>query len=159
MRQRTKHRHRGFSLLELVIVVVIIALIAAVAVPRLSRGTEGAAEAALLRYLSILRRGIDLFVAEHNGKVPSDTEITDALTKYSNAAGDDFSDTKDATHYYGPYVRSIPPLPVGAKKGATGIGSNSAAWVGWIYDPSDGSVQSNTGPGEVDASGKPYQDY
>ncbi len=139
--------------------VVIIGIIAAIAVPRLSRGTAGADDAALTANLAILRGGIDLFIAEHEGKIPLPADIADALTKYSNAAGDSFVDVKDGTHIFGPYVRSIPPLPVGTLKGATGIDSNAGTGMGWVYDPSDGSVRSNTGPSEVDAAGKAYQDY
>jgi len=159
MPEARKPRLGGFSLLELVIVVVIIAIIAAIAIPRLSRGTAGAADAALAGDLSVLRTGIDLFVVEHNGKTPAVADITAALTQYSNAAGDDFVAAKDATHIYGPYVREIPPLPVGAAKGCTGIAAAAGAGVGWIYDESDGSIKSNTTAAEMDVTGKLYSEY
>ena len=151
-------RNRGFSLLELVIVVVIIGIIAAIAIPRLSRGSAGAADAALSGDLAILRNGIDLFRAEHADRIPPKAQIEDALTKYSNAVGDDFVATRDATHYYGPYVRSIPPQPVGARKNATGISDADAAGVGWIYNDTEGTIRANTTT-ETDVTGKRYSDY
>ena len=159
MPEARKQRLGGFSLLELVIVVVIIAIIAAIAVPRLSRGTAGAADAALAGNLSILRTGIDLFIAEHNGKIPAAADIAAALTQYSNGAGDDFVAARDATHISGPYIREIPPLPLGAAKGCTGVAAAAGAGVGWIYDESDGSIRSNTTAAEMDVTGKLYSDY
>jgi len=154
-----KTRNRGFSLLELVLVVVIIGIIAAIAIPRLSRGSQGAADAALSGNLAVLRNGIDLFVAEHPDTFPAVGDITDALTKYSDTVGTGFVSTKDVDHIYGPYIRSIPPLPVGARKGSTGIAAADANGVGWIYTASDGSIKANTTASEKDASGKLYSDY
>ena len=152
------HPGRAFSLLELVIVVVIIAVIAAIAIPRLSRGSSGAADAALRRDLMELRKAIDLFILEHNGKIPTRAEITAALTKYSDASGTGFADARDADHIYGPYLRAIPGLPVGKKKGCAGIAAGNLNGVGWIYNDFDGSIRANTST-EADDSGKLYRDY
>ena len=151
-------RNKGFSLLELVVVVVIIGIIAAVAIPRLSRGSAGAADAALSGNLAVLRNSIDLYSAEHNGAFPKSTAIEDALLKYSDSSGN-ISDTKDTTHIYGPYVRKIPPLPVGAKKGKTKIDALDGDEVGWIYTASTGDIRANTTDTEKDESGKKYSDY
>jgi len=159
MHQSRKHSGLGFSMLELVIVIVILGIIAAIAIPRMSRGSEGAADAALTANLAVLRNAIDLFVAEHDGVFPAAANCADALTQYSNKAGDDFVTTRDNNHIYGPYVRQVPPLPVGAEKGSTGISDTAAAGIGWIYDASDGSIQSNTTASEKDAAGTLYSDY
>jgi general secretion pathway protein G len=151
-------RSKGFSLLELVVVVVIIGIIAAVAIPRLSRGSAGAADAALSGNLAVLRNAIDLYSAEHGGAFPKTTAIEDALLKYSDSSGN-ISDTKDTTHIYGPYVRKIPPLPVGAKKGNTKIDKEDGDDVGWIYTASTGDIRANTADTEKDESDKKYSDY
>ncbi len=158
MSKRTAKRCQGFSLLELVIVVVIIGIIAAIAIPRMSRGSGGAAAAALNGDLAVMRNAIDLYSAEHNGAFPTATDVADQLVQYTDAAGDSQA-TKDSTHIYGPYVRKIPILKVGAKKGSTGIAASNAAGIGWIYDASTGDIQSNTTAAEKDDAGVAYNTY
>ena len=41
---------------------------------------------------------------------------------------------------YGPYVRKIPPVPLGPARGSTKIATAPAADVGWIYDETTGSI-------------------
>src|SRR5688500_15029970 len=113
---------RGFSLIELVIVVVIIGIIAAIAVPRMSRGSQGAADSALSGNLSVLRNAVDLYQTEHQAYPAAAlgdtvTVLERQLTKYTDAAGgSNVTQTKDAAHPFGPFLRRIPPLPVGSKK-------------------------------------------
>jgi len=157
-------RSRGFSLLELVIVVVIIGIIAAIAIPRMSRGTAGAADSALTGDLAVLRNAIDLFAAEHDGKFPTATGFTAQLTQYT----DDSSTstpvaTKDKDHPFGPYLRAVPKLPVGANKGKDGISTTgspgSDATAGWFYEPAAGKIVANCAATEVDSVEKKYSDY
>lgn len=150
---------RGFSLIELVIVIVIIGIIGAIAIPRMSRGAAGASDAALVANLAVLRNAIDLFITEHEGVIPSAANITSALLQYSDKSGTSFQSTKDTTHYFGPYLRAIPPLPVGAKKGSTGIAAADGAGVGWLYDATTGHIKANCADSEVDAAGKQYNQY
>ena len=151
-------RTRGFSLLELVVVVIIIGIIAAVAIPRLSRGSAGAADSALAGDLAVLRNAVDLYSAEHGGAFPAAKDIENALLQYSDAAGT-LSATKDTTYIYGPYLRKLAPLPVGAKKGKTGIADQPGDNVGWIYNETTGEIKANTTITEKDVSGKLYSDY
>ena len=44
---------------------------------------------------------------------------------------------------YGPYIRTIPPLPIGYRKGNTGIDTADGADVGWIYAPLRGIIRPN----------------
>lgn len=153
-----RNRRRGaFSLIELVIVVVIIGIIAAIAIPRLSRGSAGAADSALTANLAVLRKAIELYQAEH-GAFPTAAEITDQLTLFTNDAGAT-SATKTSTFIYGPYIRAIPALPVGAKKGMNGIAAATGATVGWIYNESTGVISANCPDAEVDARGVKYNAY
>src|SRR5262245_42185590 len=114
MRATRQDKTHGFSLIELVIVVVIIAIIGAIAIPRLSRGSAGAADSSLVGNLRVLRSAIDLYASEHGGTFPAAATIATQLTQYSDDAGAT-SATKTGNYIYGPYIRSIPPLPVGAK--------------------------------------------
>lgn len=151
------HTRSAFSLIELVIVVVIIGIIGAIAIPRMSRGAEGASDSAVTANLAVLRNALDLFVTEHEGTYPAAADVEDALLQYSNLAGDDFG-AKSATRIYGPYLRAIPPLPVGARKGGTSIAAADAAGVGWLYNSAAGTITTNTTT-ETDAAGTLYTAY
>jgi len=152
-------RNRGFSLLELVVVVVIIGIIAAIAIPRLSRGSAGASDSALTGNLAVLRNAIDLFSAEHNGAYPALATFSNQLTQYCDANGTDLVTAKDANHPYGPYLRAVPTLPVGADKGKTSVVAIYTAGNGWVYDATAGKINANCSDLEVDATGKKYSSY
>ncbi len=116
-----RRRHSGgFSLLEVVIVVAIIAILAAIGIPRMSRGSRGANDAAVSGNLAVLRNAIDLFSAEHSGSYPTVAAIENQLTQYTDIFAA-ISASKTTTHIYGPYLRSVPPLTVGPRKGENGI--------------------------------------
>jgi len=150
-------RTRGFSLLEVVIVVAIIAILAAIGIPRMSRGSRGAGDSAVSANLAVLRNAIDLYAAEHQGAYPTGSGINNQLVQYSDISGTAQA-AKDTTHIYGPYLRSIPPLPVGARKGGTTIDVSDANNVGWIYTASTGAIKANTTT-EKDETNKLYSDY
>lgn len=157
-------RNTGFSLIELIIVVVIIAIIGAIAIPRMSRGAAGASDSALVGDLAVLRSAIDLYAAEHGGTFPDATNFTNVMTGYTDASGDAQA-TKDASHIYGPYLRKIPPLPVGTNKNATSVADGTSVTTpggsadGWWYDPTSGVIKANLASTEVDASNTAYSAY
>jgi general secretion pathway protein G len=150
---------RAFSLIELVIVIVIIGIIGAIAIPRMSRGAQGAADGALIANLARLRNAIDLYQAEHAGNYPDlVTNQGTALTQYTDDSGTIVA-AKDATHIYGPYLRSIPPLPVGADKGKTSFIAAYASGNGWVYVQTGGVLTANTSATEKDVRGTLYSSY
>ncbi|HVS70917.1 MAG TPA: prepilin-type N-terminal cleavage/methylation domain-containing protein [Phycisphaerae bacterium] len=155
--QARNHKLRGFSLIELVVVVVIVGILAAIAIPRLSRGSAGAADSALAGNLAVLRKAIDLYSSEHGGAFPTATNFASAMTQYTDASGT-ISATPSTTCIYGPYLRSIPPLPIGAAKGNNGVAAATGSGVGWIYTAATGVIQANTTT-EADISGKLYSAY
>lgn len=161
MNRRSTRTSRGFSLVELVIVVVIIGVISAIAIPRMTRGANNAAATALTADLATLRGAIETYRAEHQGLLPTATDIVNQLTKYTKIDGTDANDAVDtaAGRVYGPYLRDIPPLPVGAKKGSTLIAAADAAGVGWIYTATGGTIVSNTTATEKDQNLKAYNTY
>jgi prepilin-type N-terminal cleavage/methylation domain-containing protein len=150
---------RAFSLIELVIVVVIIGIIAAIAVPRMSRGAAGASDSALTANLAVLRNAVDLFQTEHGGTFPALADLPNALIQYSDASGTTFSATKTLTCIYGPYLRAVPALPVGADKGKTSFVATYTAGNGWVYNAVTGQITANCAPAEVDATNKAYSSY
>src|SRR4051794_9927359 len=104
-------RSRAFSLIELVIVVVIIAIIGAIAIPRMSRGAAGANDAALLQDLAILRKAIEHYSHEHQGAYPTADNFKKQLTRQSDELGN-VTGPPVQPRIYGPYLTSIPELPV-----------------------------------------------
>ncbi len=153
-----RHSRRAFSLIELVIVVVILGIIGAVAIPRMSRGAEGAAESALVSNLATLRGSIELFAAEHGGTFPTVANFSDELLLYTNASAGT-SATKTGAFIYGPYLRAIPALPVGARQGGTLVAAADAANVGWIYDQTTGTITANCTNAEVNGTGKQWNSF
>jgi prepilin-type N-terminal cleavage/methylation domain-containing protein len=159
---RANDRRRGFTLIELVVVVVIIAIIAAIAIPKMSRGSAGANDSAVSQDLSTMRSAIDLYQQEHGGAYPtnaaSDTFIKQ-LTQYTDASGN-VQGSRDSTHVFGPYLKSIPPLPVGTNKGLSTVtvtGPAGTGTFGWYYDGTN--IWANNPAIDTDTSGSAYNTY
>jgi len=155
--------HRGFSLIELVIVVVIIGIIGAIAVPRMSRGAKGAADSAVTANLTVLRSALDLYATEHGGSFPTAANMPNALLQYTDGTSAATPGAKSATNIYGPYIRAIPKLPVGANKGLATFGTTAptatATVHGWYYDDATGTVKANCKDSEVDDATIKYNAY
>lgn len=164
VRTWNKKARAGFSLIELVIVVVIIGIIAAIAIPRMSKGATAAGESALAGNLTVLRNGIELYHTEHGGgdtDWPKVANIATQLTGFSKQDGTSQA-TKDVANgfVFGPYVRgTIPALPVGAKKGKSGIAAAAGANVGWEYDETTGEIKASCPDTELDSNGKKFNTY
>ena len=122
-------KHRGFTLLELLVVMAIIATLLTVAVPRYFRSLERSKEAVLRQDLSSLRESIDKFYGD-TGKYPPALAVL--VEKH--------------------YLRSIPVDPIAraadkwiivnsddpddngvkdVKSGAEGKGENGVPYVEW----------------------------
>ena len=102
-----------------------------------------------------MRNAIDLYITEHIGQPPpSVAEFAAVMTG-----------TTDLNHgspgIYGPYLRAIPPLPIGTQKGTNSVVVAPPGTVagGWAYDPGTGEIFANLPDGEADAGGVDYNDY
>ena len=153
---------RAFSLIELVIVVVIIGVVAAIAIPRMSRGSEGASESALAADLAVMRNAIDLYTVEHIGDDPnSAAAFDDQMTLYTDLSGTSNA-SKGGGFIYGPYLRAVPPLPVGVQKGQTKVKvppADGTPGFGWVYDSTDGTIVANTGDSETGGNGMKFNSF
>ncbi|MEM1356150.1 MAG: prepilin-type N-terminal cleavage/methylation domain-containing protein [Planctomycetota bacterium] len=134
----------GFSLIEMVIVVVILGVVAAIAIPRFSRGADGATASALAHDLAVMNKALDIYATEHGGQYPDPDYIESQLTKQTYDDGDTPHDPP-LEMIYGPYLREIPPVPVGPMKGASGIDTRHADGVGWIYEVDSQRITINLG--------------
>jgi len=113
--QKTAHRHRGFTLIEVVTVTVIIAVLAVIAIPLAHNAFQREKEIELRRALRLLRTAIDdykKFFEENNIKFDEDTygypEKLDDLVK-----GIEYKDKKNQTRL-AKFLRRIPFDPINA---------------------------------------------
>ena len=135
------HR-RAFSLIELVIVVVIIGVLAAIAIPRMSSGADGAKNNAVKANLAVLRQAIELHKAEI-GTYPTVADFVNSLT----------GETTQGGVTYGPYLRTVPKVGVGANADANTVGTTTATAAilpmamsgtdGWLYNENTGDIFAN----------------
>ena len=153
-----KRANRAFSLIELIIVVVIIGIIAAIAIPRMSRGAAGAADSSLAGSLAVMRSGLDIYATEHGGAFPVLATFVDQMTLFTDLNGATNA-AKVAPFIYGPYLRKVPPLPVGTERGSVGITDTpGTVGFGWVYNDVSGTMIANT-IAEADDAGKLYNTY
>ena len=163
--------HRGFTLVELLIVVIILAILAAIVIPQFSGATVDAKESALDSNLTAMRSAIELYRVQHNNTYPAAVAATgltcasglaagtgavdtaqalkDQLSQYSNAAGQTCNGPDPQTPL-GPYLRKgVPAEPI---TGSVAIAMQTtgaplvpaAATGGWIYDNKSGQVVMNS---------------
>jgi hypothetical protein len=156
------NRTASFPVLELAIVLVVLGIIASIVGPRMSRGAGAPATPAhdpvLVGRLKAFRAAIDAYTDEHGGHTPDADRIVPQLTTYSDWAGRT-SPVRTSRHPLGPYLREIPAMPVGARKGQTTIGLPTDPATAWTYDPTTGRVRVNAPAEECDPGGRAYASY
>lgn len=169
---RQRPRRRAFSLLELVVVITILGVVAAIAIPRMGLVSRGARQAATRASLFGLQQAIDHYAAEHGGRLPASTEdglgnaagssnaFRNQLVYYTDARGSVSIALDRGKYPFGPYLREIPPLPLGQNEGST------AVWVqttgptpdpsraaGWVYNVKTGIIIPNLSAGTASDEG------
>ncbi len=172
-------REGAFTLVELIIVIVILGILASIAIPSIIGSTDEARETALSQDLATVRKAMQLYAAQHQGKFPGATEdglgnkagteaaVKNQLLYYSDKNGK-CSRSKDTSKYpYGPYLtKEFPSVPVGNQAGKNSIKvSNSKAPLvadndangAWMYSYVTGEIICNDT--STDTSGKKYSEY
>jgi general secretion pathway protein G len=81
---RAKKKHRGFTLIEILIVVVILGILAAIVIPQFTNASQEATESSIRSQLQTLRGQIELYRVRNAGDLP--TKIDDLLAPPSGQA-------------------------------------------------------------------------
>src|SRR5687767_12110881 len=129
-------KHKGFTLVELVVVVMILGILAAVAAPKLLGTSSAAADNGLKQTLAVVRDAIERYAAENGGALPGE-------------AGTELGFKNDLK----PYLRGTFPIcPVGSKDAAVLISTGdvdisatapTAGGPSWQYNKDNGQFICN----------------
>jgi len=166
-------RHRGFTLIEVLLVVIILGIIASIALPRLSNASATAKASMLMDDLRLMRTQIMVYKGQHCGVSPGHPDGNPAtpatqdvfiaqMTKPSNVGGET-AEVRSPEFRYGPYLSEMPPNPVNNKITIQIVGedeefpSEGDSSHGYIYQPSTLILRADS-PG-ADQAGKLYFDY
>ena len=131
-------KHKGFTLIELVVVVMILGILAAVAAPKLLGTSSAAADNGIKQTLAIVRNAIEIYAAENGGELPAQGSIDEAAFKTAIA----------------PYLRGAFPIcPVAGKTNKVKMTATAGAIAGeagnsqeesWYYNSADGQFIVNS---------------
>lgn len=136
----TRSASRGFTLVEILIVVIILGILAAIVIPQFTNASTEARESNVRSQLQTLRSQIELYKLQHKDVPPAlilgGGGQWEVFTKYTDIDGD-VSDTKTATHIYGPYMNAAPVNPL---SGFATIGTAAADDGGWVYNETTGVI-------------------
>ena len=152
-----------FSIMEVVVVLIALGVVATIVGPRISRASHPPAhiqEQLLVGNLRALRTAIDAFAAEHDNRAPwgDAAQVVAQLTQFTDRSGA-VSGNGSKRYRFGPYLREIPALTVGSKRGlATLQLPRQYRQQAWLYDPATGHISANL-PNESDPAGRSYDSY
>ena len=155
---RTIRRRSGFTLIEILMVVIILGVLATIIIGLFNNTTSDAATNSLKDNLRAMRGQIQVYYAQH-GTYPALSTFESQMTQFTDVTGTT-SATQTPACRFGPYIVSMPALPVGVNKGLTTVtGTTYADGFGWEYDPTNGTFKPNCKDTEVDEQGNVYSTF
>ena len=168
MIKRRLKEQAGFTLIEMLIVVILLGILAMLIIPQISVSTSDANLNTLKSNLASMRNAIELYYHQHNQVYPgarkadgtagpsnaeSAAAFIEQLTVYTDINGD-CQNTSDATHIYGPYLKST-VLPTNPYNNLSDVTCNVAmaditnraadGATAWLSHPTTGVFFANDG--------------
>ncbi|HYO09479.1 MAG TPA: prepilin-type N-terminal cleavage/methylation domain-containing protein [Tepidisphaeraceae bacterium] len=157
-RRRSNSRPHAFTLVEILIVVIILGILATVIIAAFQNSTKDAGGNALKENLRSMRSALEVYQAQH-GSYPALARFESQMTQYTDGYGNT-SATRSNAYPYGPYILTLPNLPVGTNRGSNTVtGTTYAAGFAWSFDATDGTFKANLPDADVDTEGKAYNTY
>lgn len=126
MKTRFSKSHRGFTLVEIMIVVAIIALLASIAVPGFLRARKRSQASRIINDLRLIDGAIDMYAIESNKATGATVAVSD-WTKYIKSGTNLYLTGKDILgNTYGPQsVDTIPSVPAASKSALSDVTDNT----------------------------------
>ena len=124
--------HKGFTLVEILIVVVILGILAAIVIPQFTEASKEAREAALKSDLQTVRSQLELYQIQHNS-IPYPADIVGKLTTKTDLDG-----TANVNGKYGPYLREFPSNPFTDNATVDVDGTKGGSSHAWYYNSTTG---------------------
>lgn len=123
--------HRGFTLIELIVVMAIVALLASIAAPRYFASLQKSKETALLQSLTTLRDAIDQYAAD-KGRYPESLQDLAAARYVRDVPEDPLTGSRES------WVELPPPADMQAtgrvwdvRSGAAGRSADGRLYADW----------------------------
>jgi general secretion pathway protein G len=141
------YRHRGLTLVEVLIVITVLGIIASVVVPQLTSAGTTDKIGDLKTNLRVIRDRLETYRLQHMNNYPTSPDtFDDQMTKASRADGTTSSINAQG-YNLGPYLLSIPNNPF---TNANTIGSGPVGTSAWYYDSKTGHFRANHHEGYLD---------
>ena len=133
----SRHAHRGFTLVEILVVVVILGILATMVVPQFLEASIRAKSSSMLAQVQTVRKALEVYRTEHGNEYPTLAQMWTNLTIQTDAAG-------DAGGTLGPYLLKVPNNPF--SNGSAIAADNSADWQ---YDETTGQIRAVVAPSTI----------
>ncbi len=152
----------GFTLLEVLIVGTLLMLLAATFVPEFTAAHEDARCAAVVEDLTMLRKQIDLYRHQHDGRVPGYATTSEEVFLKQLRRRTDQTGVVSSNGKYGPYLSGEMPrspfkdsskvlVVLGPLKAQHADGQGDH---GWAYSASTGEIRANVSVSVIAPNGK-----
>jgi len=126
-------------LVEFIIVAAVVIVLAFVAAPRFSSAQPSVTQQKLLEDLRYVRKQLELYKLQHNGRYPQLDRFAEQMTQCSRPDGTT-APVGTAGYALGPYLSRV---PINIYSNGRSIGAGPPGSSDWYYDPNTGVFKAN----------------